>query len=725
MSWLEEQLKLRKEIDEQSFENAFFDLASVIMGDASSAARINDSSAAARTAIGNILKSLSVKIVDVPEGIERLEEQLEYMLRPTGVMHRQISLEGEWWKDSIGPILGSLEDGTTVALLPTGFTGYKYWDEATGKYARVTQKLGCMLKKDAFCFYKPLPPRSIGIKDLMLFMVRSLSIWDYIFIAGITFISTLIGLITPYATQILLSNIVAAGVAENIVPIAVLIISATMSCSLIFIITQVINARVETKLRVAVDAAAMGRMLSLPASFYKSCTAGEMSQKIKSVSTLAAEIKSTVLDTGLTALFSFIYVAQIYAIAPTLALPALIILFGNLIFVTLVSLCQLKYQRSLLHSGTVLNGTVFSLFSGVQKIKLAGAEKRMFGKWARQYKEKAKLLYDPPLLIKFSPIISVIFTTGGLLLLYYTAALTNVSSGVFIAFSASYALVSSSILGLSHITQTIATIKPIMELVAPILQTEPEIEENKKTIQRLSGGIELNHISFKYEEDGPLILNDINLKIKPNQYIAIVGKTGCGKSTLVRLLLGFEKPDAGVIYYDGQDLSKLDIKSVRRNIGVVMQNSKLFAGSIYSNIVVSAPHLGLDDAWKAAKIAGVEEDIKNMPMNMHTIISEGSGGISGGQKQRLMIARAIAPRPKIIMFDEATSALDNITQKQVSDSLNALKCTRIVIAHRLSTIKQCDRIIYLDKGKIIEDGTYEELVKLNGAFTELVKRQML
>lgn len=223
----------------------------------------------------------------------------------------------------------------------------------------------------------------------------------------------------------------------------------------------------------------------------------------------------------------------------------------------------------------------------------------------------------------------------------------------------------------------------------------------------------------------PLIIDNLSLKIKAGQYIAIVGKTGCGKSTLLRLLLGFETPKKGAIYYDNKDLSTIDLKSLRRNIGVVMQNGKLMQGDIYSNIVVAAPWLKLDDAWEAAELAGIADDIRAMPMGMHTVISEGSGGISGGQKQRLLIARAIAPKPKIIMFDEATSALDNITQRRVSESLDKLKCTRIVIAHRLSTIRQCDRIIVLDKGKIIEDGNYDELITQNGFFAELIARQRL
>jgi ABC-type bacteriocin/lantibiotic exporter with double-glycine peptidase domain len=222
----------------------------------------------------------------------------------------------------------------------------------------------------------------------------------------------------------------------------------------------------------------------------------------------------------------------------------------------------------------------------------------------------------------------------------------------------------------------------------------------------------------------PNVLDNISLKIRPGQYVAIVGKTGCGKSTLMRILLGFEKPQKGAVYYDGKDISGIDLKSLRRHIGVVMQSSNLFQGDIYSNITISAPLTTLDEAWEAAEMAGMADDIRNMPMGMNTIISEGQGGISGGQKQRLMIARAIAPKPRILMFDEATSALDNITQKKVSESLDSLKCTRIVIAHRLSTIRHCDRIIVLDGGKIIEDGTFDELIAMNGFFANLVRRQM-
>ena len=309
--------------------------------------------------------------------------------------------------------------------------------------------------------------------------------------------------------------------------------------------------------------------------------------------------------------------------------------------------------------------------------------------------------------------------------MYSMAVRSGVSVADYYAFNTAYAMVSGAFMALAGIALSAAQIKPILNMVKPFFDAVPEVSDGKQVLTRLSGGIELNNVSFRYSENMPLIIDNLSLKIRPGQYVAIVGKTGCGKSTLMRLLLGFEHPQKGAVYYDGKDLERIDLRSLRRRIGVVMQNGKLFLGDIYSNIVISAPWLSQKDAWEAAELAGIADDIRKMPMGMNTVISEGSGGISGGQRQRLMIARAIAPKPKILMLDEATSALDNLTQKKISESLDSLKCTRIVIAHRLSTIKQCDRIIVLDHGKIIEDGKYDELIEKNGFFAELVARQRL
>lgn len=371
------------------------------------------------------------------------------------------------------------------------------------------------------------------------------------------------------------------------------------------------------------------------------------------------------------------------------------------------------------------NGMTYSLITGIQKIKLAGAEKRAFARWGNLYAKSAKMMYNPPMFIKINSVISLAISLAGTIIMYSMSVRSGISVADYYAFNTAYGMVSGSFMALAGIALSAAQIRPILTMVKPFFDTIPEISDGKQVLTRLSGGIELNNVSFRYDENMPLVVDDMSLKIRPGQYVAIVGKTGCGKSTLMRLLLGFERPQKGALYYDGKDLERIDLRSLRRRIGVVMQNGKLFLGDIYSNIIISAPWLSQSDAWEAAELAGIADDIRKMPMGMNTVISEGSGGISGGQRQRLMIARAIAPKPKILMFDEATSALDNLTQKKVSESLATLKCTRIVIAHCLSTIKQCDRIIVLDKGKIIEDGKYDELIAANGFFAELVARQRL
>lgn len=309
--------------------------------------------------------------------------------------------------------------------------------------------------------------------------------------------------------------------------------------------------------------------------------------------------------------------------------------------------------------------------------------------------------------------------------MYFFAVKSGVDMAEYSAFTAAYGMVFGAFSSIASIAMSASSIKSTFEMAKPIMECEPEIQENKEIITKVNGGIELSHVSFRYSENMPMVIDDMSLKIEPGQYIAIVGKTGCGKSTLIRLLLGFEKAQKGTIYYDGKDINSIDLKSLRKAIGTVMQDGRLFQGDIYSNIVIAAPHLSMNDAWQAAEIAGIADDIREMPMGMRTLLTEGSGGISGGQRQRLVIARAIAPKPKILIFDEATSALDNITQKKVSEALDSLKCTRIVIAHRLSTIKHCDRIMYLEGGKIVEDGTYEELINRNGLFAQLVERQRL
>ena len=313
----------------------------------------------------------------------------------------------------------------------------------------------------------------------------------------------------------------------------------------------------------------------------------------------------------------------------------------------------------------------------------------------------------------------------GNIILYLMAVSSGISGSEYLSFTVAYGLLESAFSSVSSVALTTANIRPILKMAEPILEAEPENTAGKVVLNKISGSVEVSNVHFRYSPDMPKVLDGISFKVKAGEYVAIVGKTGCGKSTLIRLLLGYEKPQKGAIYFDRKDIDRVDMTSLRRKVGVVTQNGSLFQGDIYSNIVITDPTLNLERAWEAAEIADIADDIRKMPMGMSTVISEGQGGISGGQKQRLMIARAVAPKPKVLIMDEATSALDNITQKKVSDALDKLKCTRIVIAHRLSTIKNCDRILVIDEGKIVEDGKYDDLIAAGGFFAKLVERQQV
>ncbi|MCK9526980.1 MAG: ATP-binding cassette domain-containing protein, partial [Limnochordia bacterium] len=560
--------------------------------------------------------------------------------------------------------------------------------------------------------------------DLFLFILRSLTAMDVFFVLGISLLVSLLGMFLPFMNKQIFDSVIPSGTKGDLLPVAVLMVGATVGASLFTMARTLVLMRLRDKINIAVQNAAMARLFTLPVSFFKDYSAGEISERAMSINALSSMLTDTVLTSGLTALFSFVYIFQMASFAPVLVVPALLSILAILVFSILTGFARQRISRKQTKLSAKMSGLIFNLLGGAQKIKLAGAEKRAFAKWARQYKEVGKLIYAPPFFLRLNDAISGALFLGGALLLYYVAGASRVSPSDYIAFNIAYGTVSGAILALSGVALTFANIRPLLEMVEPILNTAPEINESKIQITTLSGRIEVSNVTFSYSDDGPLVLNKLNLKVEPGEYLAIVGKSGCGKSTLMRLLLGFEQPNSGAIYYDGYDLKTLDMRSVRQCIGVDLQNGKLFSGDIFSNIIITSPTSTLDDAWEAAYLAGVDEDIRKMPMGMHTMISEGTGGISGGQRQRLLIARALISKPRILLFDEATSALDNITQQHVTTSLASLGCSRVVIAHRLSTVKDCDRIVVIDRGEIVEEGTYEELMAQKGLFHDFAARQI-
>lgn len=723
MGWFDEQIRERKQHDDAVFSDSLLNIAGAVMDKRLSDA-LNDDRAVTKNAIDEILHYYHVKTRDVPDNLRDMNEQLEYLMRPYGIMRRTVTLADGWYKDAIGAMLGRLKaDGHIVALLPAGISGYRYTDPATGEKVKINRKNQSLFADEAIAFYKPFPLTKMGTRQFFQYCIGTLCPADFAAVALAALAVALLGMMVPKLNSLMFGTVLESDSMRLLAAMFVFLGCVSVSTLLITGVKELLIGRIRTKMGLSVQAAAMMRLLSLLADFFKRYSAGELSSRFQYFDDLCELLVSAVLSTGFTSLFSLLYLAQIFVYAPGLAAPALAILVVTLVFSILSAYAQMRISNRKLLAAGKADGLSYALISGVQKIKLAGAEKRAFAKWGSQYAEQARLTYDAPLFLKLNPVINTAISLAGTLIMYCAAVKTHVSVANYYAFNSAYGMVSGAFLSMAGIALTAAQLKPILETVKPILDATPEVSTGKQVLTRLSGGIELNNISFRYSESMPLILDDVSLKIRPGQYVAIVGRTGCGKSTLMRLLLGFESPQKGAIYYDGKDLDTIDLKSLRRHVGVVMQDGKLFQGDIYSNIVISAPWLTVEQAWEAAELAGIAEDIRHMPMGMNTLISEGSGGISGGQRQRLMIARAIAPKPKILMFDEATSALDNLTQKKVSDALGTLKCTRIVIAHRLSTIRQCDRILVLDGGKIVEDGTYAELLEKGGIFAELAARQ--
>ncbi|MEL6163737.1 MAG: ATP-binding cassette domain-containing protein, partial [Cyanobacteria bacterium J06628_3] len=437
------------------------------------------------------------------------------------------------------------------------------------------------------------------------------------------------------------------------------------------------------------------------------------------------------LRTLLASLFSLLNLGLLLAYSPPLTLIALGVTSVTIIITTVSSLITRRKMRSLQQLSGEIFGLKVQLLNGISKLRVAAAESEAFYCWAKKYTQQMKLILSTQLIEDIVSVFNIILpAVSSILLFSFAVSLigqsqeqTGLSTGTFLAFNTAFGTFIRSATQLSNIVIDILEINILWERAQPILTAKPEVDINKHQPEQLSGNIKIEQVNFRYRNDSALVLDNINLEINSGEFIAIIGESGSGKSTIMRLLLGFETPESGTIYYDDKDLSGLDIAAVRQQLGVVLQNGKIISGSIWENIAGGAI-ITIDEAWSALQMAGLADDIKTMPMGVHTIISEGGGNLSGGQLQRLFIARALVRKPQILLFDEATSALDNRTQAIVTQSLEQLGVTRIVIAHRLSTIRNADRIYVIQGGKILQQGNFEELAGVEGFFAELMVRQI-
>ena len=679
-----------------------------------------------QSALRQILDALEVKDYELDEDdMTTPEEQLTGILRPRGIMMRRIRLTGTWWRECVGPLLGYTKDGHLVALTPTSTgLGYRYKDHEGFIKTLGRQEMEDYLKPTAIIFTKALPLRALKVKDLVNFAWSLVSGPNALLLTAAALIVVLLGMFTPMANKLIFDTVIPTGDAADLLPITGLLIGATIGTMLFTLTRNLYITRVQHIVDLHTHNAVMARTFLLSPTFFSKNASGELTAKISNLATLCNMINETIIGAGLSAVLSLIYFMQLWVYGRSLLLPAFIILACQTVVFWLNFKRTVRIQGMYTQKAAQLSGLEYNMFAGIQKIKLTGSENRAFTRWLDYYTDQARPLYNPAFIGRLYKALTALLGIGGTAVIFWSTLSNDVSPSDYIAFSSAFGMMTAAMAQMNNVMPSMARIKPLLESVRPILEAVPEMEQKAPQVEDLLGSIEVSGLSFRYQEDSPLVLDDLSLKIESGEYVGIVGKSGSGKTTLMRLLLGFEQPLNGGIYYDNYDLSKVDKTSLRRKIGCCLQSGSLFTGDLFQNITITAPWATHKEVWDALRMACLDEDVRRMPMGLHTIVSEGGGEFSGGQRQRILIARALISKPRIIFFDEATSALDNISQKQVSENLDTLHCTRVVIAQRLSTIRHCDRIIVLNKGKIAEQGTYEELMEKKGLFYEMSLRQL-
>ncbi|MBR2731957.1 MAG: NHLP family bacteriocin export ABC transporter permease/ATPase subunit, partial [Clostridia bacterium] len=500
MGIFDDQIKERLENDNDVFSESFLEMSGVVMGKRALADILKDQSRQAKNAIFEILSYYHIAPQELPSNVRDVSDQLDYLLRPTGIMRREVKLDGAWYRNGFGPLLATTVDGAVIALIPGRISGYTYFNAETGKTVRVTKKNCAQICDEALCFYKHFPQRAMTAKDLFRYFADTVTAFDWLLTVLASLAATLIGTLLTYANSLIYGQVLDVGEMNVFLAAFTLLIGVSVSQLLMNVVKTLVTTRINTKMSVAVEAASMMRLLSLPAAFFKQFSSGDLSNRLVHIKMLCTSVSSILVSGGLTALFSIAYVFQIFNYAPALMVPALIVILVTLAIFLVVSSLQMQNFKQMMDAESKESGLVYSLISGIQKIKLSGAEKRSFSKWAKAYKQTAEKKYNPQTVVKLVNAIILAVNTLGTAMIYYFASRTGVEVSQFMAFSVAYGMVSGAFMTLISTSSEISQIKPGLELIRPILEATPEVSEEKHVITRLSGAIELNNITFRYSE---------------------------------------------------------------------------------------------------------------------------------------------------------------------------------------------------------------------------------
>lgn len=640
---------------------------------------------------------------------------------------RDIILAEGWQKRDCGPVLAwRAKDKRPMACLPDGPGAYICYDPAEGTSQRLTAQLAAGLDPRAQMFYRPFPSKALTLRDIVAFGLHDVSPRDIAAFLLLSLAGTGIGLLLPYINEKLYDSFIPSGNANGLLEACLVVLACTIGSAMFTAVKNLATFRSMSSMDQSIQSAAYDRVFNMPESFFRDYECADLAQRVMSLSSIFKMAVQVLLTTVLTAVCSFMYLGRMFAYSAGLARLSLAMLLAAMAIIGLLGWRQTAYNGQLIKLEATMSSRLYQIINGIDKIRMAGAEENALCQYLKPYTDARRIALANERLGHLTTVISTAMSGVFSLVLYYAIATggTGLTMGEFMGFISAFGAFSGAMLEAVSSVLSICEIVPLYGCVRPILEQTPETEDDTGLPGELTGEIEISNVTFAYDKDSPAVLKDISLHIHPGEYVGIVGPSGCGKSTLLKLLLGFEKPQSGKIFYDGRDIDSMDKRELRKKFGVVLQDGKLISGSIYENITIAAPNADIEQVQQAVRDVGLEQDIAQMPMGLYTMLSEGSGTISGGQCQRILIARAIVGSPRILYFDEATSALDNVTQAQVTESLGRLRATRLVIAHRLSTIMQCDRIIVINNGSICESGTYEQLMAKRGLFYSLAARQM-
>ncbi|MBF0119582.1 MAG: NHLP bacteriocin export ABC transporter permease/ATPase subunit [Desulfobacterales bacterium] len=657
--------------------------------------------------------------------------ELEELLSQNLLFKRTVILKGDWWRQNSIPIICRIkEDGNSIpaALIPDNRKGYLLFHPETLGHIRVTKEIASKIEETGLQLYPSLPkvPKWSALKLFAEGVKYSRREWIWI---GITAaIGGILGFAFPMAMSYIVEGVIIGAHTELLFQIMLLLIMTSLGGLSFELVKQFALMRLEAKAQLRLQSAVFSHMLRLSLDIFRKFTTGDLTDRVMSIDRLRQNISTNLLTTLISSVFALLNIFLMLFYSWKLALGIFTV---GILFVTASALITKKQMKTQLQMQNVIGkmaGIELEIISGILKIRACGAEAEAFSRWGTVFSEVRKINYG---IAKSEAVVSLTAQTLPALmtltlfsLAVFLKVFENLGLGSFLAFNMAMGQLSAAMASIARTSYSLLFIAPIFARAKPLLEGKTEIHPGMLDPGELKGSIFIRNLYFRYAPDKPYVLQGVNIDIKPGEFVAVVGGSGSGKTSLLRLMLGLYPPSLGSIIYDGKDLSRIDKRRLRQQIGSVIQNGDLTQGNLFMNIVGNNPCATEESAWEAARLAALDKEIMEMPMKMQTFVPHGGGTFSGGQRQRILIARALANRPKIIFFDEATSALDNISQSLIMNNIESMQATRFVIAHRLSTIQKADRIYVMKNGKVAEFGTYEELLKKDGEFKKLVQRQM-